>query len=72
LRRKCHAYEAYWRSGREQEAHGTFPLVVWIAPDERRARQLRSVISGTRGLKRVLFRVTIASQLVDMLAGGAG
>src|SRR2546423_12164294 len=26
LRRKCHTYEAYRRSGREQEAHGTFPL----------------------------------------------
>jgi hypothetical protein len=72
LRRKCRAYEAYWRSGREQDAHGTFPLVVWIAPDERRAQQLRRVISGTRGLKRDLFRVTIASQLVSVLAGGAG
>src|SRR6266540_3115202 len=27
--RKCRAYDAYWRTGREQEEHGTFPLVVW-------------------------------------------
>jgi hypothetical protein len=72
LRRKCRAYEAYWRSGREQEAHGTFPLVVWAAPDERRARQLQQVIGGTRGLKRDLFRVTIASELAEILAGSAG
>lgn len=72
LRRKCRAYEGYWRSGREQDVHGTFPLVVWVAPDERRARQLARVIDGSRGLKRDLFRVTITSQLVDVLAEGAG
>src|SRR5918911_237861 len=71
LRRKCRAYEAYWRSGREQAAQGTFPLVVWVADDERRARQLARVIAGTRGLKRDLFRVTTARALVELLAGGA-
>lgn len=72
LRRKCRAYEAYWRSGREQEAHGAFPLVVWAASDERRAQQLQQVIGGTRGLKRDLFRVTTAPKVVELLAGGAG
>lgn len=72
LRRKCRAYEAYWRSGREQAAHGTFPLVVWVAPDERRARQLARVIDGSRGLKRDLFRVATATRLIELLAGGAG
>jgi len=72
LRRKCRAYQAYWRSGREQAAHGTFPLVVWVAPDGRRARQLQQVIGGTRGLNRALFRVTTAPSLVELLAGGIG
>lgn len=72
LRRKCRAYEAYWRSGREQATHRAFPLVVWATPDERRARQLARVIDGTRGLKRELFRVTTASGMVELLAGGAG
>jgi Replication-relaxation len=71
LRRKYRAYEAYWRSGREQEAHGTFPLVVWAAPEERRARQLARVIGDSRGLKRDLFRVTTAPSLIELLAGGA-
>ena len=72
LRRKCRAYQMYWRSGREQAAHGAFPLIVWVAPGERRARQLQQVIGGTRGLKRDLFRVTTAPKLVELLAGGAG
>jgi hypothetical protein len=72
LRRKCRAYEAYWRSGREQDAHSAFPLVVWVAPDERRAQQLQQVIGSARGLKRDLFRVTTAPNLVGLLAGGAG
>lgn len=72
LRRKCRAYEAYWRSGREQDAHGTFPLVVWVAPGERRAQQLRQIINGTRGLKRDYFRVTTTPKLIALLTGGAG
>jgi hypothetical protein len=72
LIRKCRAYERYWRSGREQAAHGTFPLVVWAAPDEARAQRIERVIKGTRSLKRDLFRVTTAAGLVELLAGGAG
>ena len=69
--RKCRAYQAYWRTGREQDQHGTFPLVVWVAPDEARAKRIEKVISGARNLKRELFRVTTADQLVQLAAGGA-
>lgn len=72
LVRKCRAYERYWRSGREQAAHSAFPLIVWAAPDERRAQRIEPIIDGTRGLKRDLFRLTTASRLVELLAGGAG
>lgn len=72
LVRKCRAYEAYWRSGREQEAHGTFPLVVWVAPDGGRERQIKRIIGAARNLKRELFRVTTGEGLVGLLAGGAG
>lgn len=71
LRRKCRAYEAYWRSGREQAAHGAFPLVVWVVPDDGRARQLQQVVGSTRGLKHDLFRVTTAPNLVELLTGDA-
>ncbi|HEX6700896.1 MAG TPA: replication-relaxation family protein [Gaiellaceae bacterium] len=72
LRRKCRAYEAYWRSGREQAAHGTFPLVVWSAPTKQRAARISQTITATRHLKRELFRVTAAAELVALVSGGTG
>ena len=52
--------------------HGTFPLVVWVAPDEERAQRIEQVVSRLRNLKRELFRVTTDGRLVELLAGGAG
>jgi hypothetical protein len=71
LVRKCRAYDAYWRSGLEQQRSRTFPLVVWAAPDERRARQIEQAIRSARSLKQGLFRVVPASALVDLFAEGA-
>jgi hypothetical protein len=68
--RKCQAYELYRRSGREQAEHGTFPLVVWVAPNESRATWIESVISRTKRLKGDLFRTTTANALVELIAGG--
>ena len=36
--RKCRAYDRYWRTGAEQQRHRTFPLVVWVAPDDAPSR----------------------------------
>src|SRR5262249_53911462 len=33
---KAREYVSYWESGREQVRDGVFPLVLWIAPTERR------------------------------------
>ena len=49
---------------------GRSRLVVWVAPDERRAERIKKVISGMRNLRRDLFRVTTASGLVALVAGG--
>jgi hypothetical protein len=69
--RKCRAYHAYWQTGREQEQHGTFPLVLWVAPNETRRQRIERLITGARNLKRELFRVTTVEQLVQLIAGGA-
>ena len=71
ISRKCVAYGAYWRTGREQETHGTFPLVTWVAPDDQRAKRLTAVISSARNVKRDLFHVTTSERLVELMAGGA-
>lgn len=69
--RKCRTYDAYRRTGFEQERNGTFPLVVWVAPDGVREQRIVRVISGARNLKRDLFRVTTADRLTALIAGGA-
>lgn len=70
LSRKCRAYELYRRSGNEQKARGTFPLVAWVAPNEARARRIELLISRGRNLNRELFRATTPERLIGLLAGG--
>lgn len=70
LIRKCRQYEAYWRSGLEQQRTGTFPLVVWVAPDAKRACEIETALAAARSLNRELFRVVPKSRLVELFAGG--
>jgi hypothetical protein len=71
ISRKCHAYDLYWRSGLEQAEHGTYPLVLWVAPNKRRTQKIDGVIARARNVNRELFRSTITEQLVQTVAGGA-
>jgi hypothetical protein len=71
ISRKCRAYDLYWRSGLEQAEHDTYPLVLWVAPDDRRAHHIERVVKGARNVNRELFRCTIAARLVETIAGGA-
>ena len=71
VRRKCRAYQAYWQSGREQAAHGVFPLVTWVVPEHQREARLKMLISEARNLNRDLFRVTRSEWLVELIAGAA-
>jgi hypothetical protein len=71
LTRKCRQYETYWRSGNEQQRSGTFPLVVWVAPDDNRASALERTIRSARLLKQELFRVVTHTELVELFAGSA-
>lgn len=70
IARKCRAYDRYWRNGREQATHGSFPVTVWVAPDERRGSRIERIIGAARGLNRDLFRVTSGPQLLTLLRGG--
>jgi hypothetical protein len=69
--RKCRAYDRYWRTGREQSAHGSFPITIWICPDERRSGRIERIIGAARNLNRDLFRITTGSGLLALLQGGA-
>lgn len=69
--RKCQLYEDYYQTGKEQEAHGVFPKVCWVVPNEVRAQRIRDGIKRDRKLTDRLFVVTTADKTLDVLKGGA-
>src|SRR4051812_25890001 len=69
IARKAAVYLAEYRSGEVQRAGRPYPRVLWVVPDERRARQvndaLRTMPRGTHGL----FATATANEAVTLLAG---
>lgn len=68
LQRKCQMYTSYWRAGVEQEQHGVFPQVLWVAPDSKRSASIASVFDRS-GVEPRLFAVTTADRAPFVLAG---
>ncbi|MFI6168929.1 replication-relaxation family protein [Nocardia sp. NPDC051052] len=78
LVRKCRDYEAYRRSGIEQDrSEGTFPQIVWSmsandpAKAERRRVALRQAIDKDRALPSELFHIIAPDALVDLMQEGS-
>lgn len=67
---KCAEYEAYRRSGVEQQASGVFPLVAWLITEARRRAALTAAITKDPGLPDELFRVLAPNDLPALVAGG--
>jgi hypothetical protein len=76
LLKKCRDYEAYRRSGIEQDRSGSFPVVFWsmthtdAVKAERRRAALRDAIDGDRGLPPQLFRIIAPQQLIPAITTG--
>jgi hypothetical protein len=70
LIRKRAAYLAYYRSGREQQATGVFPWVIYLVPDERRRRTVERALGRPRDGEPDLFVVARFDEAVAVLAGG--
>jgi hypothetical protein len=68
ISRKCEQYVTYWRSGIEQQAHGVFPLIVWLVPHESRRANIQAVISHLDADARHLFLVALQSEGAALLA----
>lgn len=45
LQRKARVYACYRASGRHEAAHGVFPRVVWVVPDERRRAAVETALA---------------------------
>lgn len=70
--RKCEQYVSYRQTGQEQERTGTFPLVLWLTPDEERQERVARVILSGRHLPPELFRVATVEDFVPVMSGGNG
>jgi hypothetical protein len=46
IARKADQYNTYYHTGQEQNQTGTFPLVIWITPDQTRADTIKQNITG--------------------------
>ena len=69
LLRKCQAYEAYYRSGREQHEHGVFPRVLWLMHSAERVERLQAAIEQDTRLTSALFSVVMNEQAITAMAG---
>ncbi len=70
IARKCRVWDAYYRSGREQDRSGAFPLIVWVAPNPKRAARIERAIQATTRIEKSIFQVTTREKLLDLIAGG--
>jgi hypothetical protein len=65
---KCKTFLSYWRSGKEQEHTGVFPLVCWVATTEARRDFLLRTIERLKEPEQAIFTVTIRDEFVNHIA----
>ncbi|GAA1819666.1 replication-relaxation family protein [Nesterenkonia flava] len=77
--RQCWRYDAYYRSGLEQQSVGVFPVVIWICPNAKRADQLLRYLGehtapaakgNDQKLIAEMFLVTTMGDLPDTIRTG--
>lgn len=64
---KCATYVRYAATGAEQRAHGVFPRVLWLTPDEARATEIRRAIDTYPSLPTELFLALPIAGFGDLL-----
>ncbi|WUI02868.1 replication-relaxation family protein [Spirillospora sp. NBC_00431] len=65
--RKAAIYQQYAATGAHQAEHGVFPAVLWVVPDERRVRVLKTALAAGQGIQPELFRVITAANFAAHL-----
>lgn len=71
LARKAAIYREHYQSGREQHDHGTYPRVLWTAPDGQRVEQIQSVLEAQPAEVRRLCSVRVFDEVIAFLASEA-
>lgn len=70
IAQKATTYLEHYRSGREQHTHGTYPRVLWLAPDQHRASQIQHVLDTKPDASR-LCTVCLFNDATNLLASEA-
>lgn len=68
---KARLYARYWQSGREQGAHGVFPGVLWVVPDERRRTRLIDALGMLDAEHWPLFQIVTTNAASHALTGSS-
>ena len=69
--KKCQTYQRYFESGREQQAAGVFPRVVWLMLDARRRTHLLAAIKSDARLDERLFLALAPNKLIPFMTDSA-
>ena len=67
---KAKAYVLYWQSGREQEAEGVFPWVIWVTTTPKRQALLIDALTRLPAERWQLFLVTTMAEAAEGMAAG--
>lgn len=67
IARKCGVYAAYWRSGIEQQRHGVFPSVLWLANNERGLARITEVLRRLPRDVQHIFEVALLGDALTTL-----
>jgi hypothetical protein len=68
LAAKARTFVNYWRSGKEQEASGIFPLVCWVTDTEQRRDFLARTLDRLPEPERALFTVTTRADFINHIS----
>jgi hypothetical protein len=70
IERQVGLYLDYYRTGREQAERGVFPLVLWLAPDQRRGEAIADCLERLAAAERELFRAGQFEQAIELISRG--
>jgi ribosomal protein L37AE/L43A len=71
IKAKAARYHDYYQTGTEQAERGLFPRVLWIAPNESRAKAIRETLTGLPPAAHRLFVVATTVEAVALLTSEA-
>ena len=70
IERKARRHLDYHRTGDAQRTQGVSPRVVWIVPDQQRARAVELALDRLPADSRRLFAVAVGADAISLLTGG--